>query len=175
MSVVASIKHEVKSILLTTLYFAAWFLSMLALKDLILAEHRIEVVGVSKALIGALIVAKAVLILDRVPLTGGPAWVDVLVGTALFALGVFVVLIAERGIEGRHGPEGFFGAVRLAFTQAGPHHVGATTICVIGALLGYNAFGVLRAHVGLDGLRRMFVSPLPRPHRGRPVPADTAP
>lgn len=162
MSVRSSIKREVVSILVTTLYFAAWFVSMLAFKNLILAEYDIETLGVSKALIGALILAKTVLILDRVPLTGGPAWIDVLIGTVLFALGVLAVLIIERGIEGRHGPGGFFGAVQQAFTQADPHHVGATAFCVVGALLGYNAFRVLRLHIGLDALRSMFLSPIPR-------------
>lgn len=171
MSALAFIKHEARAILLTTLYFAAWFLSMLLLKDLILAEYSIEFAGVSKALIGALICAKAVLILNRIPLTGGPAWIDVLVATAIFALGVVAVLVLEHGIKGRNGPEGFFGAVRRAFTDAGPHHVGATTICVVGALLVYNAFAVLRSNVGLGALREMFMSPIPRRER-RPTHAD---
>jgi hypothetical protein len=171
MSVLASIKHEARAILLTTLYFAAWFVTFLVLKDLILAEYSIEFAGVSRAMIGALIVAKAVLILDRVPLTGGPAWIDMLTATALFALGVMAVVVLEHGIEGRNGPGGFFGAIRRGFTEAGPHHVGATTICVVGALLVYNAFAVLRSNIGLRALREMFTSPIPRRER-HPVHAD---
>ena len=170
MSALSSIKREIRSILLTTSYFAAWLLSMLVLKNLILAEYDIEIVGISKALIGALILAKSVLILGRVRLTGGPAWIDVLLRTVLFALGVLAVLIVERGIEGRNEPGGFLGAVRRAFTQADPSHVGATTFCVVGALLVYNAFNVLRAHIGLDGVRNMALSPTPRrDHGARPA------
>ena len=68
MSLPAKLRDEIRSLGLTTLFFGVWFFVLLLLKWLVLAEYRIEFHSLSMALVGALIVAKVVLVLENVPL-----------------------------------------------------------------------------------------------------------
>lgn len=165
MSLYSKIKKEIMEVGLSTLYFGIWFCLMIVLKGLILAEYRIEFQGLSMALIGALIVAKVVLVLEHIPLgawvQARPALVHVIVRTALYALGVFVVVFLEKAFDARHEYDGFIPALIRVIHTRDIHHVLATTIAVTFALIGFNAMFVVRRHIGKGGLLRMFLSPLP--------------
>jgi hypothetical protein len=106
MSLATRVKNEMITVGLTTLFFAAWFCMMVLLKKLILSEYQIQFGNLSVALVGALVVAKVVLIMENIPLG---AWLrarsglfHILVRTLMYALGVFVVLLFEKAFEGRH-------------------------------------------------------------------------
>jgi hypothetical protein len=71
MSLQERLGEEIKAVALTTLYFAVWFGVLIVLKELLLAEYRIEVRGLSLALVGALVVAKVVLLMEHVPWVSG--------------------------------------------------------------------------------------------------------
>jgi hypothetical protein len=164
MSFQQKLKKELVEVTLATIYFAVWLGVLMVIKVLILAEYQIEFKGFSMVIIGAMVLAKVVLILEHVPLgawtRNRPALVDVFLRTALYTLGVFIVLILEKGFEG-HGEHGGFGpAVASVFEQADVYHVWAGTICVAGALLGYNLLTVVRQHLGKGGLMRLLMSPL---------------
>ena len=94
---------EFKSVGFATLYFGCWLAVLLLIKQLVLAEYQIQFHGISNALIGALILGKSVLVLEHVPLgkwiRQRPAWVDVMLRTILYASGVLVVLILEKGVD----------------------------------------------------------------------------
>ena len=160
------IKDEAQSLALATLYFAAWFGLLVLIKTLILAEYRIEYRGLSMALVGALVLAKVVLLLEHVPLgswiENKPAHLDVLVRTALYASGVLVVLLLEKGFEGRHVYGSFNASLTATFKHANEYHVWADVIVVFAALLIYNALSVLRRHLGKGELIRIFLRPLQR-------------
>jgi len=166
------LKDEIRSLVNTTLYFVIWLGMLILIKKLVLAEYRVEFYGLSKALIGALILAKVVLILEHVPLgaltRNRPALVSVILRTALYTAGVFAVLILEKGFEGRHEYGGFGPSLASVFQNANVYHVWANTICVSGALLVFNIMAVVRRNLGEDGLRRMFLSPLPEKEQGIP-------
>lgn len=157
--------HELKAVGLTTLYFGCWLAALLVLKQFILAEYHIEFSGMSKAVVGALILSKVVLVMQHVPLgtweRRQSAWVDVVLRTALYALGVLVVLVLEKGFEGRHEYGGFIPSLRALFRYSNMPHVWANVICLSGALLGYNVLFVIRRHLGTGVLVRMFLTPLP--------------
>jgi len=165
MSFQQKLKHEIKAIGIAALYFGCWIAALLLLKSLVLAEYQIVFDGWSVAVVGALILSKVVLVLEHVSLgswvRARPAWVDVILRTAVYSLGVAVVLVLEKGFEGRHEHGGFGPALRYLFQQADVHHVWANTFCLSGALLGYNALSVVRRHLGERGLIRIFMSPLP--------------
>jgi hypothetical protein len=72
-----------------------------------------------------------------------------------------VVLVLEKGFEGRHEYGGFVNALRQLFQQTDDYHVWANALCLSGALLGYNALSVVREHFGEGGLLGIFTSPLP--------------
>jgi len=165
MSIMQKVKDEIRSVALATLYFAAWIGVLVLLKTLILAEYRIEFHGLSLALVGALVLAKVVLVLEHVPLGAWirtrPALLDVILRTALYALGVFVVLLLEKTLEGRHEHGGFGPSLIALFQHAEVYHVWANVICLSGALLGYNVLSVLRRHLGEGAFIRLFLKPLP--------------
>lgn len=165
MSVAHRLKNEIKALAVATLYFGTWLGALVVLKKLILAGYSIEFQGLSAAMVGTLVLAKVVLIMERVPLgawvRSKPAWVDVVLRTVLYAAGVVVVLLLEKGFEGRHEYGGFGPALAAAFQHAETPHVWANTMCVSGALLGYNALSVVQRQLGDGGLFRLFLTPLP--------------
>ncbi len=93
------------------------------------------------ALLGALVLAKVVLVLEYIPLgawaQARPAWVDVMLRTALYAFGVFVVLLLEKAFEGRHEHGGFGASLIAVFQHADAKHVWLNTVCLSAALLSY--------------------------------------
>jgi hypothetical protein len=165
------IKNEIKSLTFATLYFAAWFAMLMVIKKLVLSEYRIEMSGFSYALIGALILAKVVLILEHVSLGGWAesrsALLNVMLRTALYSIGVIIVVVLEKSFEGRHEHGGFVSSLANLWSSRDISHVYANTIAVVYALLGYNILFVVRRHLGEGGLRRVLLSPIP------PDPAET--
>ena len=150
---------------LVMLYFAVWIGVLALLKTLILVEYRIEFHGLSLVLVGALVLAKVVLVLEHVPMGAWirtrPALLDVVLRTVLYAFGVFVVLLLEKTLEGRHEHGGFVPALLWVFQSVDGYHVWANGICLSGALLGYNVLSVLRRYLGKGALFRLFLKPLP--------------
>ena len=161
----AWLKKELMAVGLAMLYFGSWIAALLLLKQLVLAEYSIAFHHFSMAIVGALILAKVVLLLENAPLgswiRSRPAWVDVVVRTILYSFGVALVLVLEKGFEGRHEHGGFGPAVAAVFRAVEGPRVWANTICISGALLGYNMLSVVRQHLGAKRLVQMFVSPLP--------------
>ena len=164
-SIKEKLKHELESMALAVLYFGVWIASLVIFKKLILAQYQIEFNGLSAAIVGTLVLAKVVLVLEHVPLgawvRARPGWVEVLMRTVLYAFGLVVVLLLEKAFEGRHEYGGFVHSLRLVFHHPEIHHVWVNTICLSGALMGYNMLSVIRRHLGKGGLLRLFLSPLP--------------
>jgi len=156
---------EVLSLTVAFVYFMAWIGALALLKKLILAQYHISSGQWSLVLIGALVLAKVVLILEHVSfgawVRSRPALVDVVLRTILYSVGVFVVLILEKGLEGRHEYGSFAQSVASQLKAAEGPHIWANTICLSGALLGYNVLSVVRRQLGDGGLKRLFLSPLP--------------
>jgi hypothetical protein len=165
MSLKQKLQHELKSIAIAALYFGCWIATLILLKQLVLTEYEINFRGWSVIVMGALILSKVVLILENVSfgawMRARPGWVDVLLRTALYSTGVVIVIILEKGIEGRHEHGGFVGAVEAGFASANRFHIIANSICLSGALLVYNVISVLRRHLGERGLLDLFLLPLP--------------
>ena len=165
MSIAEKLRNEIRSLGLTTLFFAVWFAVLVLLKWLVLAEYSIEFSDVSIVLIGALIVAKVVLVLENVPIgrwtRNRPALVHVLVRTGLYGLGILVVLVLEKAIEARHEYGGFVPALTQVIHHEDIPHVLAATVGVTGALLVFNSMLVIQRNLGNRGLLGLFLSPLP--------------
>lgn len=171
MSFSEKLREEVVTIGLTTLFFAAWFAVLILLKWLVLSEYKIQFTDVSIVLIGALIVAKVVVVLDKVPIDAWtrnrPAFVHVLVRTALYGLGILLVLLLEKAFESRHEYGGFIPALVQVFSHQDVPHVLAATIGVTGALLMFNALLVVQRYLGEGGILKLFLSPLPEESNDR--------
>ena len=160
MSIKEKLVHELKEVGLITLYFAAWFFLVLFLKKLLLAQYGIHFSALALALIGSVLLAKVVLLMEYIPVEAWvrnqPAVVPVILRTVIYALGVFVALTIERAFEARHE----YGGVARALTRIYEHplypRVLFNTICLGCALLGFNILSVLRRNLGKNGLRKMF-------------------
>ena len=92
MSIQEKLKHELKAVILVTLFFAAWLGVFMAFKVIILEDYQIRFDSVSRCvLIGALVLAKVVLILEHVSLgawlRNQPVLVNVILRTLLYAVG----------------------------------------------------------------------------------------
>ncbi|MGE5161732.1 MAG: hypothetical protein ACM3O5_09510 [Betaproteobacteria bacterium] len=163
MSVATRLKEELRAVGLYTLFFAAWFSVFVLLKVLILAEYEIRSSGVTAGLVGALILAKVVLLLEHVPLGAWvqrrPAWVDVAVRTLLYGIGVLLVLLLEKAFELRHEAGGLLPSLARLLEHEDVPHVIANAICVTGALLVFNGMSVVRGGLGPGGLARLFTAP----------------
>lgn len=167
MSAPERLKQELKTLGVVALYFAVWLSALLLVKQLVLAEYDIQFAGLSKAVVGALILSKVVLILEYVPLGTWvhrqPAWVDVLLRTGLYLLGVFLVLVLEKGFEGRHEYGGFLASLTAVFRHADFYHVWLNLLVVSGALLNYNVLSVIKRGRGEGGVFGLLMLPVPGP------------
>jgi hypothetical protein len=165
MSFSQKLKSEVQALVLVTLYFATWFGVLILLKELILAEYQVEFHRLSMALVGALVVAKVVLVLEHVSLG---AWVrkqsaliNVILRTLLYASCVVVVLLVEKAFDARDEHGSLVTSLVKVLEHEDIHHVWANTICVGGALLVFNLYSVLRQHLGKSELIQLYLSPMP--------------
>src|SRR5690242_16015459 len=97
---------EIKTLGLLTFYFAAWFGMLLFVKRLMLEEYEIKFRGVSFALLGAVVVAKVVVVAEHISLGQWvqlrPVAVNIALRTLLYTLGVLIVLLLEKAFESRH-------------------------------------------------------------------------
>ena len=159
------LKNELISVGIATIYFMIWFGTLMLIKVLLLKDYNIEFTGVSMAIIGALVVAKLILIMEYIPLGSWirkqPAYVDVLIRTTLYTLGIFIILILEKGLEGRTEYGGFISSIKHSFSNVDIYHVWVNTIVVFGALLVFNTISIFRKHLGKGGLLKMLLVPPP--------------
>lgn len=169
MSTKDKLLNELKTILLVSLYFLLWFGTLMIIKVLLLSEYRIEFYGASTAIFGALITAKAVLILEHVPLgvNNKPAIVEILLRTFLYLAGVAIILILEHALEARHEYGGFLNALKNLAKSADIYHILVTVICVFWALFFYNLGSVIRGRFRFEkgGLWEMMISPVKMPQK----------
>ncbi len=157
------ILKEGKAILLLTLYFLVCYGIVIISKKLILAHYNISYLGFGAALLGALISAKAVLIIESSPLhrafhTSAPA-LKAVCDCLLYTLLAFILLYLEKVIE----LERKEGNLRLVFLTVGRDddlsEFFATVLWVALAFLGYALFSAINRHLGPGELYRLFFTP----------------
>jgi len=154
------IRHEIREVSAATLYFLIGFGLILVLFKLLLDQYDIHLVAVSKAVIGALICAKVVVLLKNRRVmqrfSDGPGYVAVLFKTVVYDVGLFAILLIEKTIE-RYGEAGGVGAaLRHVFETRDIHHVLAVALMASVMFLFYNAFGELGSRLGEDNVRAVF-------------------
>ena len=152
--------EEIKVVGFVTFLFAIYFGLMMLLKRLVLEQYEIEYRGLSAALVGALIVAKVVLVLEHVSLgrwlRSRPVIVEVGLRTIFYTAGVALVLLLEKAFEARHEAGGFGAALTTIFTHRDIHHLWANVVSVGFALLLFNGAAKVRDALGNGGLPRLF-------------------
>jgi hypothetical protein len=162
MKILKKIFEEIKIILRTAGYFAIVFILMMVMKKLYLKDYDIEFTGLSQAIIGALVMAKVIILMEFISLgpwvQHQPPIVDVVLRTLLYTLGVLIVVLLEKAFEDRHKAGSFGDAFSYVLSHRDIYHVWATTIGAAGSIFVYNSFSVVQRTMGKNGLAKLFFS-----------------
>lgn len=160
MSFRARALHELRAVALTTLFFVTWLGGLILFKNLTLESYHLKPSRLTLALIEATLLAKVVLMLERVPLgswiRSHPRVIDVVLRSVLYGLGAFTVLVLEKAFETRHEFGGFGRAVTRVFHHPDMPHVWANTLCIASALLVFNVLTVMRRLCGAPTMFHVF-------------------
>jgi hypothetical protein len=104
------------------LFFLVGFLLLISLVKLALAQFSIEIAALSNAVVGALIAAKAALVLDETPLARRlerhRRIVAVGVKTCFYGIASLLMGYLERFLEALHKVHNFDAAVRYVIDHA---------------------------------------------------------
>ena len=160
MNILKPIVQEIKTVARVASYFAIIFLVMMIMKKLYLKDYDIEFFGISKALVGALILSKVVLLMEFISLgkwvQRQPPIFDITLRTILYTAGVLVVLVLEGAFEKRHVAGSFGDAIPYVLNHRDIYHVWATILGSAYALFVYNAFAVLQRFMGKKGVSKLY-------------------
>ena len=160
MSATERLRREVREIGLVTLFFLICFLVFLSLKKLLLDEYDIEIHVLGTALMGALVVAKVVVVLGKTSFgsrfRSHRRFLHVVWRSLLYTAAVFAVTLAERLFD-LYRKTGELGrALSKPWTGEDLDHFLAMNLGVGLSLLIYNVFAEIDRHMGEGSLRRLF-------------------
>ena len=160
MTIAERIRHEVREIALVTLYFLGCFLFFLLLKKLFLEEYHLEITIFHTALIGALVVAKVVVLLEKTSFgnqfRSASLFAHVLWRSLCYTAIVFVVTLAERLFHLYRENGELFRALSELWAGRDVNHFIAFNLCAVFSFLIYNCFSEIDHHLGDGGLRKLF-------------------
>lgn len=163
MSTVERIRKEVREIGLVTLYFLAFFLFFLLLKKLLLDEYDIETTVLGTAIVGALIVAKVVVILEKTSwgdwFGSSRVFVHLLWRSLSYTAAVFVVSLAERLFDQYREVGDLSAAFARVWAAEGLDEFFAMNLAVGFSFLIYNTFAEINRYLGEGELRRLLFAP----------------
>jgi hypothetical protein len=142
------------------LYFLAGLLLLLVIIKLALVKFSIEVTALSQAIVGALLAAKAVLILDETSLSrrleSYRKIVAVSAKTLLYGAISLLLGYLERILEALHKTHSFGAATRYVIEQASLSRLMAWALGVTILFAIYFAFFEIDEHMGKGKLRELF-------------------
>jgi hypothetical protein len=159
MTLLTKVKHELKEVGLVTAYFLFCFGIVLTLKKLFLAEHQIEFYAVSVVVIGALVAAKVVLILDHTRLgtsfaAGQRPGLAALYKTLIYLIVTILLLGGEKVFHAYRESGALGSALVEAWEQRDRNVIFAKAICVGVAFAGYHLFVATDGRLGEGTLWR---------------------
>ncbi|HUA35358.1 MAG TPA: hypothetical protein VMA09_17240 [Candidatus Binataceae bacterium] len=141
-------------------FFFIGFVIVLLIVKLMLEQYSIETVTLSRALVGALIAAKVVLILDKTPVARSfksyPRIIPVTAKATVYALSFILVTRVERAFDSwRHGG---IAQAQPAEIQNNMYRVLAVALAVGIVFAIYFALDEISSHVGKGVLWKLFFS-----------------
>jgi hypothetical protein len=162
MSIGERVRHEAREIGLVTLYFLVCFGVFLTLKKLLLEEYHVSIYVLHAAVIGALVVAKVVVLLEKTSfgdrLRNGSLIAHALWRSLAYTAVVFVVTLAEHLVEARFAKGSLESALAELWAGKDFDHLLATNLCVALSFLLYNTFAELDRRLGRGSIRRLMFS-----------------
>jgi len=142
------------------IFFLVAFLLQFLIIKLAVAQFSVPVTALSKAFIGALLAAKAVLILDETrigrSLERYRKIVAVAVKTLLYGFGTLLLGYLERFLEALHRSGSFDGAVQQMIDQANVYRFFAWVLGVTLIFAIYFVWSEINEHMGEGALWSLF-------------------
>ena len=142
------------------LFFLVAFLLQAMIIKLAVAQFSIPISAFSKAVVGALLAAKAVLIIDETrigkSLEHYRRIVAIAVKTILYGFGTLLLGYLERFLEALHRDASFDGAVRDMIDQANVYRSFAWVLGVAVIFAIYFGFDEINDYMGKGGLWSLF-------------------
>jgi chromate transport protein ChrA len=154
--------HEIKKIGSLSLFFLIGFGYILLVMKLFMEEYSINVYVLSKAIIGALFAAKAVLIVNATPLFNrfrqSPLYISVLYKTCLYTLAVLILGILEGVIDAYRKTKTISLAISTFIQTRNLDRVLAVILCVGVVFFIYNILKEIDAYLGKGNLQKLFLN-----------------
>lgn len=142
------------------LFFLAGFLILITLVKLALAQFSIEITVLSNAVVGALLAAKAALVLDDTPLSRSLQHyrriVAIAVKTLLYGVGFGLLAYLERFLEALHKVHSSDRAIRYVIDHASHNRILAWALGVSAVFALYFAFFEISESMGKGALWNLF-------------------
>tara|TARA_B100000809_G_scaffold32497_1_gene28382 strand:+ start:55243 stop:55749 length:507 start_codon:yes stop_codon:yes gene_type:complete len=160
MSFIQKVKKEIIEILLVTAYFLLCFGVLILIKKLTLGQVKVEYYGFSAALIGALIMSKVVILLDKTPL--GKMYIrqalykHVLIKSIIYTLVVSFVLFLENLIHTLLEGESFTEAIKTILSHRDPLQFRLILLASFLSLGSYNVIITIRDSMDHGELTKLF-------------------
>jgi hypothetical protein len=156
------LKRELKKIGSLAIFFFIGFGYILLVMKLFLKEYSINSYVLSKAIIGSLVAAKAVAIMDITPLikrfdrSSVPRYISVLYKTLLYTLAVLLLGVIEHLFETYRKTKTLAPAVESFFEPTHLYHFFAVLLCISIVFLIHNIFHELDSYLGKGNLKKFF-------------------
>jgi hypothetical protein len=155
-----SLKHEIKKISSLALFFLIGFGYILLILKLFIAEYSIDLYVLSKAIIGALVAAKAVAIMDVTPLLNrfeqAPRYLRVLYKTFIYTFAVLIIALIERFFHAYHQTKGIISAFKYLIESGNIYHFTGVILCLLIVFLIHNIFKEMDNYLGKGNLKQFF-------------------
>lgn len=154
------LRKEFVSMLPVFLFFLTGFLFLLLLIKLVLVDFSVEVRALSNAVGGALIAAKASVLLDETPLSASlenyRRIIAVAVKTFFYGFATLLLGYLERFLEALHKVHSFDGAIRDVFERSDHYRLLAWVLGISIVFALYFASFEINQRLGEGALRKLF-------------------
>ncbi|PSF30986.1 hypothetical protein C7H19_23460 [Aphanothece hegewaldii CCALA 016] len=165
-----SLKRELKKISSLALFFFIGFGYILLIMKLFLKEYDISAYVLSKALVGSIVAAKAVVLMEMTPwmerFQRSPRYISVLYKTFIYTLAVLVIGLIERLIDGYLKTKSLSGAIETLIHSEHFYPFLATILCIAVVFLMHNIFTEIDTYLGKGNLLKFFLN-RPQTQRNR--------
>jgi len=162
MSFKEKLKKELIEVGIVTSYFLFCFGMILLLKKLFLAEYDVGFYAISAAILGALVVAKVVVILDHTKMGNRfeekPAYIDILYRSLTYTFAVAIVLIIEHVFHALGDSKSLWSAIKEVVVNREAPKLWAVIICIFGSFVVYNIISAINKRLGKGELKKILFS-----------------
>jgi hypothetical protein len=168
---VAKLKKELREILVTAVFFATGFILIIVAERLFTRGSGIEIAGFARAVVGGLIVAKVLLLVDLLPFVNAfphkPLVHNIVWKSALYVSGSVVFAYLEPFIKHLFKGMGLHVSHALAWQEVMRPRTWAILIFLLMLMVGFVTMREISRVVGKDELKQMFFGERRRPLVGR--------